>query len=94
MIRETASIRVPALPRKPAPARDPAGARARRRWFRAPILWLGVVLFAASIAGCILTIALALRHADAPLPVEGAELLKVPVAAASPGSADSPEAAR
>lgn len=91
MIHERASIRVRAVPHNRVVVGDPA-ARAGDRWFRAPILWLGIALFAASIAGCILTIVLALRYADTPLAVDGAQLLKVPAAQAPPGGADGPEA--
>lgn len=41
---------------------DTAGA-----WYRQPVLWLGAVIFAASLAGCIWTIVLGSRHADLPL---------------------------
>ena len=36
-------------------------------WYRQPVLWLGAVIFAASLAGCIWTIVLGSRHADLPL---------------------------
>ena len=52
----------------------------RERWYRSPILWLGAAMFAASLAGCIVTILLALEHADTPLSVEGERLLNVPAA--------------
>ncbi len=56
--------------------------RSRERWYRSPILWLGAAMFLASLAGCIVTILLALEHADAPLAVEGERLLNVPTAPA------------
>lgn len=49
------------------------------RWYRSPILWLGAALLAASIAGCIVTIFLAVQHPDTALPTGGEQLLKVPV---------------
>lgn len=55
--------------------RDNSGA-----WYRQGIVWLGAAVFAASIAGCIWLIVVAARHADPPLPVEGPQIMKVPVA--------------
>ncbi|MBP1473197.1 hypothetical protein J7I44_02740 [Frateuria sp. MAH-13] len=46
------------------PAETSAAADA---WYRQPVLWLGAVIFAASLAGCIWTIVLGARHADLPL---------------------------
>jgi hypothetical protein len=52
------------------PRADPRG-----RWYRQPVLWLGAVVFVASLAGCVWMIALGARHADeaveAPHPVFG-----------------------
>jgi hypothetical protein len=39
-------------------------------WYRQPVVWLGIALGATSLAGCVLMIVLAERHAD---PVIGAE---------------------
>lgn len=36
-------------------------------WFRQPVLWLGVAVFLASLAGCVWMIVLGARHADTPL---------------------------
>lgn len=36
-------------------------------WYRQPIAWLGVLVFVASIAGCIWIIAVGQRHADVPV---------------------------
>ncbi|MDR2213871.1 MAG: hypothetical protein LBE21_09640, partial [Pseudomonadales bacterium] len=52
------------------------------RWYHQPILWLGLVLFAASLAGCIWLIVLAERHADPPVPTDAA-LFDVPLAPAA-----------
>jgi hypothetical protein len=38
-------------------------------WHSVPVVWLGIVLAAASIAGCIATIVLAARHPDPALAV-------------------------
>lgn len=45
-------------------------ARGGGEWFRQPVLWLGALIFAVSLAGCIATIVLAWRHADVPVVVE------------------------
>lgn len=69
---------------------DPSAA-----WFRQPVVWLCVVILAASIVGCLAMIALAWRYPDVPVPTHGAKAMKVPVdrsAATSP--APAPETAR
>lgn len=68
-----------------AAGRGPAAGRGRAGWYRSTILWLGIALFVASIAGCFLTVAIALRHADMPLAVGGEQLLSVPAAPADAG---------
>jgi len=45
-----------------APRSNPAGA-----WYRQPVVWLGAVIFAASLGGCIWMIVLGARHGDATL---------------------------
>jgi hypothetical protein len=47
-------------------------------WYRAPIVWFGAAILFASIAGCVLLIALALRYPDPPLPLDREPLIKVP----------------
>jgi len=37
-------------------------------WFRQPVLWLGVAIFVASLLGCVITIVIATRNADVPVP--------------------------
>ena len=49
-------------------------------WWRQPVVWLGAAILLASLAGCIVMLMLAARHADAPLPKAGLEILRVPVA--------------
>ncbi len=56
-------------------------------WFRQPILWLGAVLFAATLAGCIALIVLGARYDDAALPTSGSTVLKMPAARAEPAEA-------
>ncbi|WP_267221070.1 hypothetical protein [Dyella silvae] len=36
-------------------------------WYRQPILWLGLAIFGASLAGCVWLIVLGSRHADDPV---------------------------
>jgi len=56
----------------------------RSAWYRQPVLWLGALLFAASLAGCVLMIVLGSRHADVPLPTAGGEIMKMPLARPPP----------
>lgn len=62
-------------------------------WYRLPILWLGALIFGASVAGCVLLILLGSRHADEPLPEAGITLLKMPLGSPPP-SRDPPRDAR
>ena len=48
-------------------------------WSRQPVAWLGAAILVASIAGCIITIVLAVRYADAPIETGGGSVLKVPL---------------
>jgi len=48
------------------------------RWYQLPIAWLGVALFAASLAGCIAIIWLGEKYSDEPLPDSGETVFKVP----------------
>jgi len=67
---------------------------ARDAWYGQPILWLGAVLLAATLAVTAAMIALGLRHGDTPLPtVDGPKILKVPLAHDDDAGADT-EAAR
>ncbi|MEO9079108.1 MAG: hypothetical protein ABI268_07315 [Rhodanobacter sp.] len=36
-------------------------------WYRQPVLWLGMVVFLASMAGCVWLIVVSVRYADTPL---------------------------
>ncbi|MEO7073386.1 MAG: hypothetical protein ABI300_10655 [Rhodanobacter sp.] len=63
-------------------------------WYRQGVVWLGVAVFVASIAGCVWIITVGLRHADTPVQTGRAAVFGVPAAAHSaappPRSADSP----
>lgn len=54
--------------------------RTTETWWRQPVAWLGVAIFAASIAGCIVMIVLAERNKDEALPTAGKQVLSVPLA--------------
>lgn len=66
--------------RQLAPATDGMATRATDAWWRQPVAWLGVAIFAASIAGCVLMIVLAERDKDEALPTAGKQVLSVPLA--------------
>jgi len=62
--------------------------RAARAWFQQPVAWIGAAILVASIAACI--IVLAMRHADTPIETGSGNVLKVPLrhsAAATPSPA-------
>ncbi len=59
----------------------------RLPWYRAPVAWLGVLIFVASLAGCVWIIAMSLQYRDEPLPVSTHSVLGVP---AHPHSAPAP----
>ncbi|MGH8157636.1 MAG: hypothetical protein ACREPQ_05915 [Rhodanobacter sp.] len=51
-------------------------------WYRQPVAWLGVAVFAASLAGCVWMIVLGAKHADTPLDTAH-KVFDVPVGAHS-----------
>ncbi len=53
-------------------------------WYRQPVLWLGLAIFAASLAGCVWMIVLGARHADTALPTAGGDIMKMPLARPAP----------
>lgn len=62
-------------------------------WYRQPVLWLGALIFVASLAGCVWMIVLGADNVDEALPTQGATILKMPMArpTAQPAS-PTPEA--
>ncbi|MGD9944174.1 MAG: hypothetical protein AB7L76_18965 [Burkholderiaceae bacterium] len=61
-----------------------------RGWHRQPLFWLGALILAASLAGCVWMIVLATRYPDPPLDEAGFKILKMPLhapAAAADGRA-------
>jgi hypothetical protein len=53
---------------------------ARSTWHHQPVFWLGALILAATLAGCIQLIALATRHADEPLATAQPILFGMPTA--------------
>ncbi len=68
----------------PAPPNKTAG-----RWYRQPILWFGIAVFVASIAGCVWIIVASARSADIPLPTSHT-VFGVPASAHSSAPAAKP----
>ena len=52
-------------------------------WYHQPVLWLGLAVFLASLAGCVWLIVVSARYADTPLSTIPHSVLGVPVAAHS-----------
>jgi hypothetical protein len=73
-----------------------ASGTAGAAWYRQPVAWLGILLLAASLAGCVAMIVLGVRHADEPVPTVGGQVFKVPAARPPPASdrRAEPEAAK
>lgn len=74
--------------------RPAAPAHARRR--PPPLVWLGAAILVASLAGSLLTIVLAIRHADVEVAPRGAGVLAVPLerVPATPATERGPAAPR
>ena len=66
----------------PAPSHDNA-APATSAWYHQPVLWLGIAVFAASIAGCVWLIVVSVRYADTPLSSSSHAVFGVPAGAHS-----------
>ena len=60
------------------PGADAPRLSARTAWYRQPIVWLGVTLFVASLAGCVWIIVVAAHHPDVPVEHAGSGLFGVP----------------
>ncbi|MGB3269035.1 MAG: hypothetical protein WBA65_03675 [Rhodanobacter sp.] len=73
-------------------ARNDNGNRAASAWYRQPVLWLGALVFVASLAGCVWLIVVSVQYADTPLRPGSHAVLGVPVTAHStpPPPADPP----
>jgi hypothetical protein len=53
---------------------------ARSSWYHQPVFWLGALILAATLAGCIQLIVLATRHADEPLATGQPVIFRIPTA--------------
>ncbi|MFK2932245.1 hypothetical protein ISP14_15785 [Dyella agri] len=73
----------------PAPRTEPSRIEADGRWYQQPILWLGVVVFVASLAGCAWIIVASARSADTPLETAHT-VFGVPASAHSSHAASAP----
>lgn len=62
---------------------DGSAARRGEAWYQQPVLWLGVAVFTALLAGCVWIIVVSSRHADIPLEGTPHGVLGVPAAAHS-----------
>lgn len=60
-------------------------------WSRQPVVWLGALILAASILGCVVTIVLALRFPDPPVDTHGGHAMNVPLRHAAETAAPTPE---
>ena len=61
-------------------------------WYHQPVLWLGVVVFVASIAGCVWLIVVSVRYADTPLSTSSQAVFGMPASAHSAARAPAPPA--
>lgn len=62
-------------------------------WSRQPVVWLGALILAASIVGCVVMIVLALRFPDPPIDTHGGRAMNAPLqrsADAAPPVQNSP----
>jgi hypothetical protein len=59
-------------------------------WYRLPVVWLGILIFAASIAGCIWIIVVSSQYRDHALEVPAHSVLGVPAHADPPPPSSSP----
>jgi hypothetical protein len=60
----------------------------RTPWYRVPVAWLGVLVFAASMAGCVWIIVASVQYRDEPVSVNTHSVMGVP-AHAHPAPASS-----
>ena len=64
--------------------------RAGSAWYHQPVAWLGIVVFVASLAGCVWLITVSARYADTPLATSHA-VFGVPVSAHSAAPHPKPD---
>lgn len=73
----------------PAPRTEPPRPATGGRWYQQPIVWLGIVVFIASMAGCVWIIVAGTRSADIPLETSHT-VFGVPATAHSSRAAEKP----
>jgi hypothetical protein len=54
------------------------GNQPRMPWYRVPVVWLGVLVFAASMAGCVWIIVASVQYGDEPVPAGSHSVMGVP----------------
>lgn len=57
----------------------PTDAHTPTAWYRVPVVWLGILIFAVSIAGCIWIIVVSTRYHDEPVTAPARAVLGMPV---------------
>lgn len=57
----------------------PTSAPAPLAWYRVPVVWLGILIFGVSIAGCIWIIAVSTHYRDEPVAAPAHAVLGMPV---------------
>ncbi len=62
-----------------ASAASAPATRPPARWYQQPVAWLGLLLFLASIAGCVWLLVAASGYDDQSLPLDGELVFKVPL---------------
>lgn len=80
--------------REAAMKRQPAHATTQGTWYHQPVVWLGMLILLATLAGCLWLITLATRHADEPLATAQPILFRMPTAQPPATDTGPPEAPR
>jgi hypothetical protein len=57
----------------------PNNARPPLAWYRVPVVWLGILILAGSMAGCIWIIVVSVQYRDEPVAAPAQAVLGVPV---------------
>ncbi|MFA7664679.1 MAG: hypothetical protein WCY32_01005 [Burkholderiaceae bacterium] len=59
----------------------------RDSWYRQPVVWLGTLILAAVLAGCVWMIVMAMRYPDPPLDPDATQILKMRLERSAVGTA-------
>jgi hypothetical protein len=68
----------------------PNSQRRQVAWYRVPVVWLGILILAGSIAGSIWIIVVSVQYRDEALTVPSHSVLGVPAHANPPAASSSP----